>query len=365
MLAKTGKIAFANQLRGLAVLLVMIGHLLLLFWHAPELVSAAVLAPAPQAEIPWIAHVLASVREINFGALGVSLFFLISGFVIPISLQTRSAGAFGLARLLRIFPTYWAGLAVQVGVLLLVGWVWNAEPDLSLRRVLANALLLFNFAHVRSIDTVNWTLVVEAQFYVLAALGAGFLREGRVSALVGVWLISVIGNLAFGRMGVMLGEAWATRAITLGSYSAALGFMTLGTVFNFHLRGRLSTRALSLLTGLGFALFVLSWAVGPSAAETDLIGVSYGLGLAIFATGYALRDRFRSVALFDGLAAISYPLYLVHAVLGYAVMRHAMAAWGWGYPAALSLALVLILATATALHVSVERWSIAAGRRVS
>lgn len=304
-------------------------------------------------------------RVINFGALGVSLFFLISGFVIPISLQRRSASAFGVARLLRIFPTYWAGLAIQLAVLLLLGAVWQAQSDFSLRRVLANALLVFNLLHVRSIDTVNWTLVVEAQFYVLAALGAGFLRAGRCKAVVAVWLVALLINLAFARADGMLGAAWDSRALTLGSYASAVGFMTIGTLFNFHLRGVLSDRALLAGLAAGFTLFVLSWALGPNAMDADMIGVSYGVGLAIFAAGYSLRDRFRSIALLDGLAAISYPLYLVHAVLGYAMLRHAMVAWSWTYPAALGMALVVILATATALHLTVERWSIAAGRRVS
>lgn len=54
MIAKSGKIQFANQLRGLAVVLVMIGHLVLLFWQAPELVSRSIPAPAPLHDIPWI-----------------------------------------------------------------------------------------------------------------------------------------------------------------------------------------------------------------------------------------------------------------------------------------------------------------------
>ncbi len=48
------------------------------------------------------------------GPFGVALFFLISGLVIPFSFDRHRTGAFLLARLLRIYPTYLAALLIEV-----------------------------------------------------------------------------------------------------------------------------------------------------------------------------------------------------------------------------------------------------------
>jgi peptidoglycan/LPS O-acetylase OafA/YrhL len=345
-------------------MLVMVSHLVVLFWSAPELVSQAVLAPAPVQGAPAVARFLAGLPGINLGVLGVGIFFLISGFVIPLSLQSRSAGQFAWARLLRIFPTYWVALAIQIAVLAAVASFWEREQSLTWTRVLANAALAFNLFHVSSIDTVNWTLVVELQFYALAALGAVWLRAGRVWPLALFWLAACVGNLVFGRLiAEHLSGGWPGRMTTMGGYLEYLAFMTIGTLFSFHLRGFLSTRRLVLAALAGFGLFALGWYFGPWAEGAMSIVVSDAVALAVFAAAYAWRAGFRRVPLFDALAATSYPLYLVHAVLGYVTLRQAMGSWAWSYPAALALALAVIVVTAVVLHISVESWSIRAGRR--
>jgi peptidoglycan/LPS O-acetylase OafA/YrhL len=47
-----------------------------------------------------------------FGTFGVSLFFLITGFVIPISLARHNPITFLVNRVFRIYPAYLASLAI-------------------------------------------------------------------------------------------------------------------------------------------------------------------------------------------------------------------------------------------------------------
>src|SRR5690606_9451917 len=51
----------------------------------------------------------------RFGYLGVDLFFVISGFVILMSAWGRGPGEFGISRLVRLMPAYWA--SVLLGLL--------------------------------------------------------------------------------------------------------------------------------------------------------------------------------------------------------------------------------------------------------
>jgi peptidoglycan/LPS O-acetylase OafA/YrhL len=73
----------------------------------------------------------------------------------------------------------------------------------------------------------------------------------------------------------------------------------------------------------------------------------------VFVAAYCLRSRFPSAPPFDFLAKISYPLYVSHAVLGYAALHFLVQA---GLPNYVSLmgAVLLAFTVATALHYAVE-----------
>lgn len=70
-----------------------------------------------------------------FGALGVQLFFIISGFVILMSASGRSIGDYVASRAGRLLPGYWAGVLLTGGLLLVV---WPEAEDISITQVLAN-----------------------------------------------------------------------------------------------------------------------------------------------------------------------------------------------------------------------------------
>src|SRR5262245_50490010 len=55
--------------------------------------------------------------QVPWGVRGVEVFFVISGFAIELSLDsTRSARDFLVSRALRLYPTFWAALAVTCTV---------------------------------------------------------------------------------------------------------------------------------------------------------------------------------------------------------------------------------------------------------
>jgi peptidoglycan/LPS O-acetylase OafA/YrhL len=74
-----------------------------------------------------------------FGALGVQLFFIISGFVILMSASGRSIGDYVASRAGRLLPGYWAGVLLTGGLLLVV---WPEAAEVSTTQVLANLTML-------------------------------------------------------------------------------------------------------------------------------------------------------------------------------------------------------------------------------
>ncbi|HEN3634123.1 TPA: acyltransferase family protein, partial [Yersinia enterocolitica] len=82
------KIIFANQLRGIAAIMVVMSHYLGSFFYRQDLVSARIGSDSIPINKPWYADFILNIplNSFNFGPLGVSIFFLISGFVILFSL---------------------------------------------------------------------------------------------------------------------------------------------------------------------------------------------------------------------------------------------------------------------------------------
>lgn len=126
------------------------------------------------------------VPELNFGALGVKIFFVISGFLVTQSwLARRSAAAFAAARVLRIYP---ALIAATLFTIALAGlssrlpwrefladpqtrdYAWRVALGWEVVYRLPGAFPTNPFPH--DVNGSLWTLPIELRLYV-AVLAAG------------------------------------------------------------------------------------------------------------------------------------------------------------------------------------------------
>ncbi len=357
------RIRFANQLRGIAALAVACSHLIGVFWALPEVVSSATFSPAQGGPVPglfWIANL----AWFQLGPFGVGLFFLISGLVIPFSLERHSRLSFMLARLLRIYPTYVAALLLQMLVLYGAAQAWGRPFGYGGWTIAANALLIYDLIGQPSIDLVNWTLSVELKFYLLVVLLAGPIRRGSPAALIGAAASILLANAALARLG-WLDAAPSTPLHTLSSHSLCLTYMLLGTLFNFHLRGKIGTGWLAGSLVTLSLLFVATWQMSVWRAQFPVVTLNYAYALILFAGLYAARRHIPRNPVLDALAAVSFPFYVLHSLLGYSVLRALMVGLGLGYEPALAGALAVVLAACALLHWAVERPTIRAGRRLA
>lgn len=122
---------------------------------------------------------------LGFGFTGVDLFFVLSGFLLTLPFAHASlTGAaqqklshYFKRRLLRVFPAYYA----QLAIILLVGtWfvTWQPVSGMSL---LAHIFMFFNVGShpVSPLVGVWWTLPVEFSFYLILPFIAPFMRPAR------------------------------------------------------------------------------------------------------------------------------------------------------------------------------------------
>lgn len=363
--SESKKVTFANQLRGLAVLSVMLGHYVWVYWLGRDTVAQYIHAPVV-AGPPSRLTSLITVPTLNYGPLGVAVFFLISGFVIPFSLEKLGVIRFAIARALRIFPTFWIASLVTLSVSYLSAKYWGNPItfDGALKHQVVSNLFLYNpQLKIPSIDLVNWTLSIEVLFYICCLFLWPFIMRGSCVAMINFSAL-VLTYLTWAP------ASWDTVSaagaeVFLGAFkyeAMMVCFITVGTLFNFHMTQKISLAALVGSAFTIFLLFLMMWEKTAFAPNFPADPINYGYGLIVFSSAYAFRSKFRAVRFLDFIADISYPLYLVHSVAGYAVIRILMD-HGFRYFAAIPIAFGCVVSIAYALHVSVEMPTASLGKR--
>src|SRR3954471_8895073 len=209
------RLGWLDGLRGYAALVVVLFHL-----------SPSVIGPD--------AH-MAVFRVIDLGKYGVLLFFLVSGYVIPMSLERHgSLRRFWTGRLFRIYPAYLVAIVLAVVTTGSVPAVLRTETVSS---VLAHASMLSDPLGLRGAVRPFWTLSYEMVFYLVVA-GLFAWRLHRHSALwaAGLALVAALAGPALPD-GLLSGDFHARRVT-----AAVLLVLVAGCVAAF-LTGRLVSAA--------------------------------------------------------------------------------------------------------------------------
>jgi peptidoglycan/LPS O-acetylase OafA/YrhL len=358
------RLIFANQLRGLAAMCVAGSHLVGVFWAMRDFVSLSTATPAQVGPNPPIFGLFAH-TYLNFGPLGVGVFFLISGLVIPISLAQHTRGSFLLARILRIYPTYVAALLVEMAVLHADAAYWHRPFPFGDWTIVSNALLIYNTVGQPSVDLVNWTLCVELKFYLLMMLLAPQIRRASLAALMLPAALLLAGILAVQWPPIAASITRHDLVETFTTEAVFLIYMLIGVLFNFRLRGRLGLAGLAAAGAALLAMFLVGWTHSSIATQFPVVTVNYLYDIALFGVLFALRRYARPFRVLDFMARISFPFYLIHSAIGYAVLRLLMLRCGFGYFPALAVALGTVIGAAYLLHVSIELRTIAWGKALA
>lgn len=276
----SSRIDFLDAVRGVAALVVTVGHGL----------------------EQWIPGYLAwSTQYFNVGRVGITAFFLVSGYVIGLTLTKQSIRTFAIRRFWRLYPVYWLTTIVFVATSWLSG-TWHSEYGLFV--ILINVTMIQGFFSVASILTPAWTLGSELVFYIQSAGSKAASMLDRSVWLGYAWLLLFFG---FAMINVFSGRNLSGVA-PLMLFTSSLGFSVFLWDKNRsrHWIG-LSVSAVVFVPILGWAL------LSGSGGEWShfAFSTSYLSGLAMFGVFYLKRFSLFPCSLL-WLGSISYALYLVH-----------------------------------------------------
>lgn len=118
---------------------------------------------------------------LQIGTAGVDLFFVISGFVILMSVsKVKSGKEFIINRVSRLYPTYWFCVTLTfICKLCYYGWTDTSAINTKLFiQYLANLSMFQLYFDIRNLDGPYWTMIIEMLFYIfiLILLRSNLLR---------------------------------------------------------------------------------------------------------------------------------------------------------------------------------------------
>ena len=168
-------------------------------------------------------------------------------------------------------------------------------------------------------------------------------------------LVGLGGNgVDLGGVGIRFGICLAALAImtvsVLSFASLYMLFMFIGVAMHYRYAGHIGRIEAGLLAVLIAAAF---WKASTMSGNPEIVTRSYMAALVVFLAAFLVGKHWPRTRVLSFLADISYPLYVVHGVAGYALMAHLLSHGVNPY-------LVLVMVTAAAigmawvLHVLVE-----------
>lgn len=319
----------------------------------------------------------------SMGIAGVTVFFVLSGFLLATPFAQWQAGQrerprlgrYFSHRVMRVFPAYY----VQLALLVLLAWGTSGQlPIQDMGALVRHLLMLFMpppLGVEPSINLVWWTLPIEFGFYLALPFLTFMLRPQR-----GLWLLlGCLAAMFLWRHGVVVRLADAPlqmrvhAAYQLPGSMDAFGMGMIAAVLHAN-RPRLpawllppaGSSALGLL-GIALVLAAIYWLPGKRAEywSDSLIfytwtpALSLGIAAVLLAGvgGSGVLQRIFGNRYMVFLGLISYSLYLWHLPV---LTWLAAASWYPGLTGGhlawiLALALPITLAIATLSYLGVER----------
>lgn len=308
------------------------------------------------------------------GYAGVTLFFVLSGFVIAYNylerfeagMSPRSVGDYFAARLARVYPLYF--------FFIFFGWVAQGLPSPPWAHILAIQTWSADAKLAFSVNAAAWSVGVEVFLYLaFPLLIPVFVRLGVFSSLRRLQVAAALVSLAMlyaalyftlsGQNALPVedpasGHRWLYRnpATRLGDF--LLGIFGAVYFMRFAKTDRATVRRWGFVTVLAAMLMLVLLASKPMYRSAFSWDVAYALPALLVIVGLAMNgetliSRVLASPALVLLGEASYALYLLH--LPAAPLRHRTDG-GLPYEIVLyAIYLVMMIALSIGLHIAIEK----------
>lgn len=321
---------YLDFVRGVAVLLVLYGHLVCVGTWAleiPETINEInnvnlPIIPSEYQGLWKFDSFLISSAATQSAIVGVFLFFLLTGYLIPDSLEKYSSPIrFLINRFYRIFPTLW----ICEFILCIVLYI-SQGISFSWSRILATMFMMNKILKITTISSVLWTLSIELFFYILCAVLQKFSIVKIYAILFITYILISIGpSKNYYMDGIVTNMKWISIVLCSVTFRLAEKEHEIG---NNHL-----VKHILFVPVISFVCFNL-YANNFGDDSTYFHLGTYILAFSIFFGAVSLNKYAPNI--FDNLllkpvyklAEICLPLYLTHVAVGLPLM-YQLKMWGF------------------------------------
>lgn len=259
----------------------------------------------------------------KYGYLGVDLFFMISGWVIVMSINDSTLLKFVKSRCTRLYPAYWFCLVATAVVIML----WGAPRySIGFTQLVINATMLNGVIGVPHVDGVYWSLLIELKFYGLIALFILARRYWKLTINHFIWLWLCITILLICLSAYDHITLKVINYINITRYSA---YFIAGMLFyQIFQRGFRVQYLIGVLFCFGVSVYqaIIHIPIIESHYNATFSPITLSLILVVFYVGLLLASLRLTSSLYSKywfhLGTLTYPLYLIHQNIGYIIFNN-------------------------------------------
>lgn len=229
----------------------------------------------------------------SHGYLGVPAFFILSGYLVTKSYnKNRLLTRFYKSRLLRIYPTYIFSMSLTFLISSLL--IFN-ERSISLIDYFINLFVFADYLGYKPADSAYWSLYIECAFYIVLPLIVS--KKGII--FIVLVLLSFVNYFV---------DVYILNVLTLFNW---ISFFYIGYFLSLRKKNHyniffLLISLVNIFNYKGYEYFLTS--------------------IIIYMYMYSLPEikvqNVRITKAISALAAISYPLYLLHQNIGYVILNY-------------------------------------------
>ncbi len=263
----------------------------------------------------------------RYGNFGVQIFFIISGFVIVISLKGKTIKEFTKNRIIRLFPLFWI---ICSGTYLLTLLIPNARPRLFSEYLSSMTMLGDQFNGYAGfgglIDASYWTLAIELIFYFAIGLFVLLFSYKNIRYFFTIWLgfsflaiLFQIDNNFYIKLGLVHHASYFIFGGALALISIKESKRKFETIFDWCL----------LFGSALYSTYIIEYIylpyLGPHHLDiliVKIINILLFIGIALLVSISYKVKKPSHLSFLAILGGITYPLYLLHQTIGNTLINY-------------------------------------------
>lgn len=324
----SGRIWFLDVIRGASALLIVLYH-----YTTRYDISIGHIENWPLS-VPW-------------GCYAVYTFFALSGFLTVYNLNSKdSAGKYLIKRAIRLYPVFWLSVIITSVYMLLL----MPERLSSPLTILANFTMVPSFFGFGSVDGVYWTLAKELVFYITIALLIKTKTIRYLKYLQLPWIAVVCAATFYCNSQVDFPAQSLVSFLFI--VESAQCFIFGISIYYLLYDEKRKVKIVSIITMLLCTVYNLV----VKGMEPTVFFAAMGICIIICVWLHKKRNIKESKLWmpFIYLAEISYPLYLTHQFIGFAIIQFAENKLGLTNEFFIIIPIIHAILLATLLHYCFE-----------